>query len=214
MRVVAVVSLVATSLVGCSGITSVPYQEPAQSEHTARVRIITNSTVYGDSLPGNCAPANRHKMAQAGRFSEEGTASINYPQFPLAPASLGMPNRVSPKLLQYLGATRMAEGLYTELVTEYRVRTDVPFLIEMPEVSIGSYGSTYSSCSGKALAYTLTPGKDYEVLAGIGSGRNKEGAEVIMCMLGVSELVTLPNTKIAFPKQVMPAQAPQTVCAK
>lgn len=105
--------LTAAMLAGCSGIPSEPYVEPAQQENTARVRVITNSSVFGDSINGSCAPALRHKMAEAGRFSEEGQPNINHPQFPLKPTSLGMPERVAPKLVQYVGAVRMGEGLYT-----------------------------------------------------------------------------------------------------
>lgn len=72
MRVVTSVTFLSIALAGCSGIPSVPYEEPAQSEGVARVRVITNSDVYGDSIVGSCAPATRHKMAEAGRFGGTG----------------------------------------------------------------------------------------------------------------------------------------------
>ncbi|UZE19981.1 hypothetical protein LOY70_10425 [Pseudomonas sp. B21-054] len=212
MRVVAFVTFFAVALTGCSGIPSVPYEEPAQSEGLARVRVITNSSVYGDSITGSCAPATRHKMAEAGRFGGDGTANINYPQHPLKPASVGMPKRVSPTLTQYIPAIRMGEGVYKEVVTEYRVRADLPFQIATLGATIGSYGSTYSSCGAQALVYTLEPGKDYEALAGVGSMPNNEGGQALLCILGVFELATLPGTPIVIPKKLTPAAPPQVVC--
>jgi hypothetical protein len=212
MRVVTFVSFAAVALAGCSGIPSVPYEEPVQSEGLARVRVITNSSVYGDSVIGSCAPATRHKMAEAGRFGQDGTASINYPQHPLQPVSIGMPKRVSPALIQYIPSIRMAEGSYKEVVTEYRVRADLPFQIATLGATIGSYGSTYSSCGDQALVYKLEPGKDYEALAGVSSRPNKEGGQALMCMFGVFELVSLPGTSIVIPKHLTPAAPPQALC--
>ncbi|ROM79302.1 hypothetical protein BK654_08010 [Pseudomonas brassicacearum] len=212
MRVVAFVIFFAVALTGCSGIPSVPYEEPAQSEGLARVRVITNSSVYGDSITGSCAPATRHKMAEAGRFGGDGTANINYPQHPLKPASVAMPKRVSPTLTQYIPAIRMGEGVYKEVVTEYRVRADLPFQIATLGATIGSYGSTYSSCGAQALVYTLEPGKDYEALAGVGSMPNNEGGQALLCILGVFELATFPGTSIVIPKKLTPAAPPQVVC--
>ena len=212
MRFASFVTFFAVALAGCSGIPSVPYEEPTQTEGMARVRVITNSDVYGDSIVGSCAPATRHKMAEAGRFGRDGRANINYPQHPLNSASLGMPKRVSPTLTQYIPAIRMGEGVYKEIVTEYRVRTDLPFQIATLGATIGSYGSTYSSCGGQALVYKLEPGKDYEALAGVGSRPNNDGGQALICVLGVFELVTLPGTPIVIPKKLTPAAPPQVVC--
>ncbi len=212
MRVVSFVTFFAVALAGCSGIPSVPYEEPAQSEGVARIRVITNSSVYGDSVIGSCAPATRHMMADAGRFGRDGTANINYPQFPLKSANIGMPNRVAPTLAEYVPAIRMGEGVYKEVVTEYRVRADKPFQIATLGATIGSYGSTYSSCGGQALVYKLEPGKDYEALVGVGTRPNKDGGQALVCMLGVIELLPLPGTSIVIPKRLAPAEPPQVAC--
>ena len=200
------------ALAGCGGFPSVPYVDPPQADNTARVRVITNSNVFGDSVTGSCAPDTRHKMAEAGRFSEEGQPSINYPQYPLKPASLGMPGRVSPKLQQYIGSVRMAEGLYTESVAEYRVKTDAPFQIATLGASAGSYGSTYAVCPGQAKVFTLEPGKDYEALVGLSSAPNADGNAVLMCMFGVVELTSIPNLPFALPKRLAGTESPQTRC--
>ncbi|MBA2930308.1 hypothetical protein ACQKMW_18080 [Pseudomonas sivasensis] len=200
------------ALAGCGGFPSVPYVDPPQADNTARVRVITNSNVFGDSVTGSCAPDTRHKMAEAGRFSEEGQPSINYPQYPLKPASLGMPGRASPKLQQYIGSVRMAEGLYTEIVAEYRVKTDAPFQIATLGASAGSYGSTYAVCPGQAKVFTLEPGKDYEALVGLSSAPNADGNAVLMCMFGVVELTSIPNLPFALPKRLAGTESPQTRC--
>ena len=200
------------ALAGCGGFPSVHYVDPPQADNTARVRVITNSNVFGDSVTGSCAPDTRHKMAEAGRFSEEGQPSINYPQYPLKPASLGMPGRVSPKLQQYIGSVRMAEGLYTEIVAEYRVKTDAPFQIATLGASAGSYGSTYAVCPGQAKVFTLEPGKDYEALVGLSSAPNADGNAVLMCMFGVVELTSIPNLPFALPKRLAGTESPQTRC--
>lgn len=200
------------ALAGCGGFPSVPYVDPPQADNTARVRVITNSNVFGDSVTGSCAPDTRHKMAEAGRFSEEGQPSINYPRYPLKPASLGMPGRVSPKLQQYIGSVRMAEGLYTEIVAEYRVKTDAPFQIATLGASAGSNGSTYAVCPGQAKVFTLEPGKDYEALVGLSSAPNADGNAVLMCMFGVVELTSIPNLPFALPKRLAGTESPQTRC--
>jgi hypothetical protein len=200
------------ALAGCGGFPSVPYVDPLQADNTARVRVITNSNVFGDSVTGTCAPHTRHKMAEAGRFSEEGQPSINYPQYPLKPANLGMPGRVSPTLQQYIGSVRMAEGVYTEMVAEYRVKTDAPFQIATLGASAGSYGSTYAVCPGQAKVFTLEPGKDYEALIGLGSAPNADGNAVLVCMFGVVELASVPNLPFALPKRLAGTESPQERC--
>ncbi|WP_434562408.1 hypothetical protein [Pseudomonas sp. Z4-20] len=210
MRVVTFVTFLA--LAGCSGIPSVPYEEPAQSEGMARVRVITNSDVFGDSITGSCAPATRHKMAEAGRFGRDGTANINYPQYPQKSASLGMPQRVFPTLAQYVPAIRMGEGAYKEVVTEYRVRTDLPFQMATLGATVGGNGNSYWACADQALVYTLGPGKDYEVLVGVSSRPNKDGQQPLVCMFAVFELAAFPGTSIVIPKKLTPAAPPQEVC--
>lgn len=214
MRGVIFVTLFALTLVGCSGIPSVPYEEPAQSEGVARLRVITNSDVYGDGITGNCAPATRHKMAKAGRFAESGEASINYPQYPLNPSKVGMPERASPALLEYVPSIRMSEGVYKEVVTEYRVRADLPFQIATLGATIGSYGSTYAYCDAQALVYKLEPGKNYEALVGVGSRPRSDGGQGLACILAVSELRPLAENSIVLPLRLEPSTPPQVACKK
>lgn len=72
MRNASCIALIAL-LAGCGGVPSVPYVDPPQSADTAHMRVITNASVYGDSITSNCAPQPRHLMAQAGRQYEDGT---------------------------------------------------------------------------------------------------------------------------------------------
>lgn len=212
MRVVTSLTFLAVALAGCSGIPSVPYEEPTQSEGVARVRVITNADVYGDSIVGSCAPATRHKMAEAGRFGGDGTANINYPQYPLKSASVGVPKRVWPSLIQYIPAIRMGEGAYKEVVTEYRVRADLPFQIATLGATIAGNGSSYRTCGGQALVYKLEPGKDYEAVVGVDGRPSKDGEPALICMLAVLELTTLPGTSIVIPQKLTHAAPPQVVC--
>ncbi|WP_210639629.1 hypothetical protein [Pseudomonas sp. Tri1] len=212
MRVVTSLTFLSIALAGCSGIPSVPYEEPTQSEGMARVRVITNSDAYGDSIIGSCAPATRHKMAEAGRFGSDGTANINYPQYPLKSASIGIPKRVWPSLIQYVPAIRMGEGAYKEVVTEYRVRTDLPFQIATLGATIAGNGSSYRSCGGQALVYKLEPGKDYEAVVGVDSRPGKDGEQALICMLAVLELSAVPGTSIVIPQKLTPAAPTQVVC--
>ncbi|MBB4817771.1 hypothetical protein HNP29_001128 [Pseudomonas alcaligenes] len=199
--------LTAAMLAGCSGIPSEPYVEPTRQEGTARVRVITNSSVFGDSINGSCAPVLRHKMAEAGRFSEEGHPNINHPQFPLKPTSLGMPERVAPKLVQYVGAVRMGEGLYTEIVTEYRVRADLPFQVATLGAAVGSLGSTYSTCPAQAKVFQLESGQDYELFVGVGIR-----GEQLVCGFGMYHLMTFGKSPMVVPFPLDATEAPQALC--
>lgn len=212
MRVITFVTIFSAALAGCSGIPSVPYEEPVQSEGVAHVRVITNSSVYGDSIMGSCAPATRHKMAEAGRFGEDGTASINYPQYPLKSVSIGMPKRVMPPLVQYIPSIRRAQGAYKEVVTEYRVRTDLPFQIATQGATVAGSGSTYWACADQALVYKLEPGKDYEVFAGVDMRPDKDGRQALICLLGVFELTPVPGTSIVIPSKLTSAAPAQVAC--
>jgi hypothetical protein len=151
-------------------------------------------------------------MAEAGRFGGDETASINYPQYPLKSASVGVPKRVWPSLIQYIPAIRMGEGAYKEVVTEYRVRTDLPFQIATRGATIAGNGSSYRTCGGQALVYKLEPGKDYEAVVGVDGRPSKDGEPALICMLAVLELTTLPGTSIVIPQKLTHAAPPQVVC--
>lgn len=214
MRVVIFAIFFAGALSGCSGIPSVPYDEPSQTENLARVWVITNSDAFGDSVIGSCAPAIRHEMARAGRFGREGQPSLNYVQQPLNPKKIGIPGRIAPDLPEYVPATRMAEGVYKEIVTEYLVRADLPFQLATRGATFGNNGRFFSSCPGQALVYHLEPGKDYEALIGLGTSSNGNGAPALTCVFGIVELVSFPGTKIVMPKGMKPDAPPQTLCRK
>lgn len=123
-----------------------------------------------------------------------------------------MPQRTAPKLVEYIPAIRMAEGQYQEVVTEYRVRADLPFQIATLGATIGSYGSSYSSCPGKAAVYKLEPGKDYEALVGVGSRPNGEGGYSLTCVLAVAEISPLAGTPLVLPLMLSPSAPPKVTC--
>lgn len=200
----------ALTLAGCSGIPSVPYVQPSSEQGTARIRVITNSSVFGDNVVGTCAPSPRHKMAEAGRFGDDGRVNVNYPQFPVTPVDLGVPNSVAPELVQYVGAVRMAEGLYTKVETQYRVSTAAPFQLATLGAAVGSYGSTYSTCPAIARVYTLQPGKDYQAIVGV--GRMPFGDSALTCFFGLFELTSIPGGRIALPKAVAGTEPPTALC--
>lgn len=201
-------------LSGCGGIPSVPYQDPVSEEGTARVRFVTNSSVFGDSVSRNCAPSPRHKVAEAGRF-QGSTPLSDYPQYPAAPSSLGMrsmPQGFEPELVQYIGAIRMAEGRYAKVVTEHRVRTDMPFQLASLGAAIGSYGSTYMVCKGGAKLYQLEPNKDYEAIVGVGRMPSGSEAEPLHCFFGMFELVSRLDSNTVIPLPLKSTVAPEKLC--
>lgn len=120
----------------CNRQPWVAYVEPASGTDTARLRVITNGEVRGGSYVG-CV-GNEQGLAKAGRFYDGDKPSINYPQSPLVPPRLGMAPRVLPKMAEYLGMTRMAEGVYAEIVAEYRVPAGKPFLLVREELGGGA----------------------------------------------------------------------------
>ncbi|WP_280370217.1 hypothetical protein [Pseudomonas sp. BN411] len=207
-----VLALLTAVLSGCGGISSVPYQDPLSAEGTARIRVITNSSVFGDSIVGSCAPTPRHKFAEAGRFHNGVTPNPSYPQYPATPSTLGMPKSYEPEMVQYIGAVRMAEGLYTKVVTEHRVRADVPFQLASLGAAVGSYGSTYSVCKAGAKVYKLEPGKDYQAIVGVGRIPSGSKPEPLSCFLGLFELLPVPDTEMAIPLSMKSTPAPEKLC--
>ena len=187
------------TLGACSVKPLVPYVEPASSTATANLRVITNGDVRGTDYPG-CLKDSKG-LAKAGRFSD-GQPSINYPQAPLHPRQLGMPQRLSPEMPQYLGATRMAEGQYTEISAEYRVPAGAPFLLESLGLAAGSYGSTYLTCPPVKQVFQFEPGKNYEAYVGLVIRQDTEGNGKGYCAFSVYELVPLGNTKLTLPSRL------------
>ncbi len=131
-------------LAACSTKPLEPYIAPASGAPTAKLRVITNGDVRGNAYSG-CS-SDTKVLAKAGRFFGEHQPSANYPQMPLVPQQLGMVARFAPRMPEYLGATSMAEGAYTEMAPEYLVPAGRPFLLERLKLFAGSYGSTYQSC--------------------------------------------------------------------
>ncbi|MDH4608622.1 hypothetical protein E8F12_08660 [Pseudomonas sp. BN102] len=157
------------------------------------------------------APSPRHKLAESGRFHQGVTPNPSYPQYPATPSSLGMPKSYEPELIQYIGAVRMAEGLYTKVVTEHRVRTDAPFQLASLGAAIGSYGSTYMVCKAGERVYKLEPNKDYLAIAGVGhiSSASETG---LQCFLGVFELIPAEGTGMAIPVPMKSTAPPEHLC--
>ncbi|WP_110996548.1 hypothetical protein [Pseudomonas sichuanensis] len=202
--------LIVLSLAACSSIPSQPYQEPADSTPTARMRVISNSDVFGDSVTGRCAPNLRHQMVQAGRFSA-GRAVENYPQFPKAPAQLGMPQRLSPPLLSLTPTVRMAEGRLEEVVAEYRVPTSAPFQLATTGAGAGTSLGRGIYCAEEARVYNLEAGRDYEVTIGMGAIGQGENAR-LACRFDVRLLTPLGPGDMLMPVPVAGAAAPRKFC--
>ncbi|WP_236170119.1 hypothetical protein [Pseudomonas parasichuanensis] len=195
-------------LTGCSGIPSQPYVEPPASAPSARMRVISNSTVFGDSVFGRCAPNLRHQMVQAGYFSA-GHALQDYPQFPSVPAKLGMPPRLSPPLLSLTPTVRNAQGRVEEVVAEYRVPTSAPFQLATPGAGAGTSLGRGTYCAEEARVYTLEAGRDYEVTIGMGAVGQGANARLAcrfdvreLTAIGQGEMMPVPLTGSAPPRKL------------
>ncbi|MFL1418967.1 amidase [Pseudomonas fildesensis] len=189
-------------LSACNHQPWVPYVEPMPGTDTAKLRVITNGEVRGARYSG-CV-GNEQGLAKAGRFYDGDKPSINYPQSPLVPAQLGMAPRVLPKMPAYLGGVRMAEGEYTEIVAEYQVPAGAPFLLVREELSVGSYGSTYSKCPALSRVYTFEKGRQYEAYVGMVYGGDADGKMGMRCPFFVYELQA-PNASIPRAMPSVPA---------
>ncbi|MGE7989751.1 hypothetical protein ACQKPE_01620 [Pseudomonas sp. NPDC089554] len=197
--------LLASALAGCGGIASIPYVEPALSPETARVRVITNSDVFGDSLTTNCIPKTRHLMARAGRQFDNGQPHESYPQFPLQPHKIvGMPDRSAPGMIKLQPGIRMAEGMYAEVETEYLVPTNAPFMVSTLGAVMGSYGSTDSVCPMDAKVFELKAGKDYEVFVGMHPVQTPAGPR-LSCALSIRRLAVIGKVTVPIPVDARPA---------
>lgn len=195
---------------GCSVKPVQPYAEPPQGAQTAQLRVITNGEVRGADYAG-CV-GETQGLAKAGRFSEDLQPSINYPQAPLVPGKQGMAPRYAPKMQQYLGAIRMAEGLYTEIVAEYRVPAGTPFLLESMGLAAGSYGSTYLTCPAAKKVVQFEPGRSYEVYVGLNSAPGADGKMAAICVFGVYELLSLGQSQKSLPLPIVATPAVETRC--
>lgn len=205
-----VYTLIVFSLAGCSSIPTQPYQEPLGSTSTARMRVISNSNVFGDSVTGRCAPNVRHTMAQAGHFSA-GRAQANHPQFPLTPAKLGMPPRLSPPLLSLTPTVRNAEGRVEEVVAEYRVPTTAPFQLATLGAGMGTSLGRGTYCEEQARVYNLEAGRDYEVTIGMGAVGQGDNAR-LACRFDVRLLMSIGQGEMMMPVPVAGTAAPKKFC--
>ncbi|MDH0732706.1 hypothetical protein N5F23_19690 [Pseudomonas sichuanensis] len=203
-------TLVVLLLAGCSGIPSQPYQEPSGLVPTARMRVISNSDVFGDSITGRCAPSVRHTMVQAGHFLA-GRALENHPQFPLAPAKLGMPQRLSPPLLSLTPTVRNAEGRVEEVVAEYRVPTTAPFQLATLGAGMGTSLGRGIYCDEQARVYNLEAGRDYEVTIGMGAVGQGDNARPV-CRFDVRVLMPIGQGDQVMPMPVTGFAAPRKRC--
>lgn len=195
---------------GCSIKPVLPYAEPPPSAQTALLRVITNGEVRGADYAG-CVGETRG-LAKAGRFSEDLQPSINYPQAPLVPGKQAMAPRFAPKLPQYLGAIRMAEGLYTEIVAEYRVPAGQPFVLESMGLAAGTYGSSYLTCPAAKKVVRFEPGRSYEVYVGLNSAPGADGKMASMCVFGVYQLLSFGQSEKSLPLPVEAKPAVETRC--
>ncbi|WP_037006485.1 hypothetical protein [Pseudomonas asplenii] len=187
-------------LTACSARPWVPYVEPAPGTDIAQLRVVTNGVVRGGVYDG-CV-GNEQGLAKAGRFGENRQPAINYPQSPLVPPKLDMPARFAPKLSDYLGVTSMAEGLYSEIVAEYRVPAGKPFVLSREVLQAGSYGSTYMQCPEQAQVFTFEKGKSYEAYMGISSVTARDGTNQVKCPFAVYELVSVGKQGVSLPRLI------------
>lgn len=186
------------SLLGACSVKPVePYSEPPLGVPTAQLRVITNGEVRGEAYAGCLGDSKR--LAKAGRFGRDHQASINYPQFPVQPRQIDMLPRFAPKLPAYVGAIRMAEGAYSEVVTEYRVPAGRPFLLESAGLAAGSYGSTYRTCPPAQKVVLFEPDKSYEVYVGLNYIPVAGGEVQAMCAFAVYQLLPLSRPGATLP---------------
>ena len=173
-------------LSACNHQPWVPDVDPPAGSDTARLRVITNGEVRGGAYTG-CV-GNEQGLARAGRFGSDGQPSINYPQSPVTPPQLGMPPRKLPTLDQYLGAIRMAEGAYTEIVAEYRVPAGTPFVLKREALAAGVDGQRYFQCAADTQVVTFEKGKDYELYTGMKYAKAPDGSVSRRCLFLIYEL--------------------------
>ncbi|WP_411390824.1 amidase [Pseudomonas sp. MPB23] len=173
-------------LSACNHQPWVPYVDPPVGSDTARLRVITNGEVRGGAYTG-CV-GNEQGLARAGRFGSDGQPSINYPQSPVTPPQLSMPPRKLPTLDQYLGAIRMAEGAYTEIVAEYRVPAGTPFVLKREALAAGVDGQRYFQCAADTQVVTFEKGKDYELYTGMKYANAPDGSVSRRCLFLIYEL--------------------------
>jgi hypothetical protein len=173
-------------LSACNHQPWVPYVDPPVGSDTARLRVITNGEVRGGAYTG-CV-GNEQGLARAGRFGSDGQPSINYPQSPVTPPQLSMPPRKLPTLDQYLGAIRMAEGAYTEIVAEYRVPAGTPFVLKREALAAGVDGQRYFQCAADTQVVTFEKGKDYELYTGMKYAKAPDGSVSRRCLFLIYEL--------------------------
>ncbi|MFN3579895.1 MAG: amidase [Pseudomonas sp.] len=203
----AIVTLLAT---GCAATPPVPYTEPSAATPTANVRLITNGQVRGAVF--SACPVNGTLMAEAGRFKND-RASINFPQYPVTPTSLNMPPRATPTLLEYMSPTRMANGPYREVVTEYKVPAGKPFAFHFFGATAGGFSSTYLVCPMATGVFEFVAGENYEV--GIGMiAHTVEGKQQIGCIMRAVRLLSLPGAEISLPFPVSQVISPAPNCKK
>ncbi|QXH49120.1 hypothetical protein KSS94_14235 [Pseudomonas fakonensis] len=205
-------TLLLATLTGCSGFQTQPYVEPPTSAASAKVRIISNSDVFGDPMTGQCAPKVRHEMVSAGRFSS-GKPLQNYPQYPVSPPKLGMPERTSAPLLSLTPTIRMAEGRYEEVVAEYRVPANVPFQFATFGAGAGTSLGRGVYCAADARVYTLEAGRDYEVTIGMGAIGQGDNVRPV-CRFDVRKLVAFGEGqgRLTVPFPLVGVVAPERVC--
>jgi len=202
----------AALLTGCGAVPSVSYVEPTQTAEAAKVRVITNSNVFGDSLTANCMPKVLHKMAQSGRLSKYGRTYENYPQFPLQPTKLtDMPDRMAPEMISLAPTIRMAQGMYVEVATEYLVPTNAPFMVTTLGAAMGSYGSTNPVCPRQSKVFDLEAGSSYEVFVGMQPIQTPDGQQ-LFCALAVRKLLPIGRSGMSLPLTVEPKPAPREKC--
>ena len=99
-----------------------------------------------------------------------------------------MPPRQLSTLDQYVGAIRMAEGAYTEIVAEYQVPAGKPFVLTREPLAVGVDGTRYFQCSADTQVVTFEKGKNYELYTGVKSAKAPDGSVSRRCPFLIYEL--------------------------
>lgn len=204
------VFLLASSLAGCSGFTSVPYTDPGVSADRALVRVTTNTDVYGDPFTGACVPKVRHLMAMAGR-GFDGPSPV-YPAFPRTSASVGMLPPVMASLPAIGGIRQASAGPYQPVVTEYHVPASGLFMFSTNRAVAAASSISSVNCPEQSNVYWLEAGQQYEVTVGIDTPQSSGSGGQYMCVFEVRKLARFEHVDETLAVPVQGVAAPEVGC--
>ncbi len=162
------------------------FLEPEAGSSLATVRLITNGVVHGGEYDG-CV-ADLALMLRAGRV-KEGRYNPAHMPAPYPPATLGLPGRKAPRLLDIWPGHRLAQGYFAEAIAEYSVPAARPFMIKGSDIH--AYAPGFSSgyvCRGEARIYRFEAGRSYEIVVGMAAQPTQDGPAKPVCLFSAYEL--------------------------